>query len=82
MNFAPFFWNERDGEQISTQVKKLSSSDRKNIDIIVTILNSTIFYMWFIELSDCRHLNLREINNFPVSLENINSILISNLERI
>ncbi len=36
---------------------------------MVAALNSSLFYWWFIILSDCRHLNLREIENFPIGLE-------------
>ncbi len=69
MNFIPYFWNERDGEQISTQVKKLFLKDKQDVSVVVAILNSSLFYWWFIILSDCRHLNLREIENFPIGLE-------------
>ena len=31
-------------------------------------MNSSLFYWWFLLLSDCRHLNLREIKNFPLGL--------------
>ncbi len=71
MNFAPYFWNERNGEQISTQVKSLYFND--NIDSLVAtaILNSSIYYWWFITLSDCRHLNMREIDYFPIGMDKI-----------
>lgn len=69
MDFAPYFWNERDGEQISTQVKPLHLADRLDAAVVASILNSSLFYWWFIALSDCRHLNLREIRTFPVGLE-------------
>lgn len=42
------------------------------LPIIVGLLNSSLFYWWFVALSDCRHLNLREIVNFPVDLNEIN----------
>ncbi len=69
MDFAPYFWNERDGEQISTQVKELHLLTKIDASVVVAILNSSLFYWWFIILSDCRHLNLREIENYPVGLE-------------
>ena len=68
-DFAPFFWNERDGEKISTQVKALHPSAKEDASVIVAVLNSSLFYWWFLLLSDCRHLNLREIGNFPLGLE-------------
>ena len=69
MDFAPYFWNERSGQQISTQVKTLNIATREDSLVVVAVLNSSLFYWWFLILSDCRHLNLREIENFPLGLE-------------
>ena len=69
MNFAPYFWNERDGEQTSTQVKDLSFATEEDASAVAAALNSSLFYWWFLLLSDCRHLNLREIESFPLGLE-------------
>ena len=71
MDFAPYFWNERDGEQISTQVKTLSLVTEGDANAVVAALNSSLFYWWFLLLSDCRHLNLREIESFPLGLGQI-----------
>ena len=68
-DFAPYFWNERDGEQLSTQVKLLNLKTKTDAQVVVAALNSSAFYWWFLLLSDCRHLNLREIENFPIGLE-------------
>jgi hypothetical protein len=69
MTFVPYFWNERDGEQISTQVKPLYLTTKLEASVVAAILNSSLFYWWFILLSDCRHLNLREIEALPLGLE-------------
>ncbi len=66
MNFKPYFWNERDGEQLSTQVKSIYMENYENSNIVTALLNSSLFFWWFIILSDCRHLNNREIENFPL----------------
>ncbi len=68
---APYFWNERDGEKLSTQVKELFASQMDNAKVVAAILNSSIYYWWFVLLSDCRHLNMREIERFPVGLSEI-----------
>ena len=68
MDFTPYFWNERDGKQVSTQVKTLKAKRRADGPVMVAALNSSVFYWWFLLLSDCRHLNLREIENFPIGL--------------
>jgi hypothetical protein len=82
MNFAPYFWNERDGEQISTQVKSLFLLSQYDASVVVATLNSSLFYWWFIILSDCRHLNLREIENFPISLDNMSKDIKEQLKEL
>jgi hypothetical protein len=69
MDFVPYFWNERDGEQMSSQVKPLCFNTPEDSAAAVAALNSTIFYWWFIVHSDCRHLNMREIETFPLGLD-------------
>lgn len=69
MTFAPYFWNERDGEQLSTQVKPLFFSNKSEAAVAAAILNSSLYYWWFVVLSDSRHLNMREIERFPFGLE-------------
>ena len=71
MDFAPYFRNDRDGVHISTQVKSLILSSKKDAPVSVAALNSSLFYWWFLVLSDCRHLNLREIENFPLGLDHM-----------
>ena len=73
MDFVPYFWNERDGEQISTQVKSLSLPTEIDASVTVAALNSSLFYWWFLILSDCRHLNMREIENFPLGLDRMDA---------
>ncbi len=82
MTFVPYFWNERDGEQISTQVKALNLSNTTDASTIASLLNSTLFYWWFISLSDCRHLNLREIINFPIGFDLISGYLKNKLAEL
>ena len=69
MDFVPYFWNERDGEQISTQVKSLALATKEDAAAVLAALNSSLFYWWFLILSDCRHLNLREVESFPLGLD-------------
>ncbi|TVM04036.1 MAG: hypothetical protein CV087_02260 [Candidatus Brocadia sp. WS118] len=69
MDFAPYFWNERDGEQISGHVKSFNIKAKIDAFVTVAILNSSLFYWWFILLSNCRDLTNREIENFPIGLD-------------
>ena len=82
MDFAPYFWNERDGEQISTQVKALRVTDADDAAAVVASLNSSLFYWWFLLLSDCRHLNLREIESFPLGLTRMKKAMKQRLARL
>jgi hypothetical protein len=75
MDFIPYFWNERDGEQISTQVKIITLQTKLDASVVVAVLNSSLFYWWFILLSDCRHLNIREIERFPLGLDRMEAPL-------
>ena len=70
-NFIPYFWNEKDGEKISTQVKSLTLTTKLDATAVVAALNSSLFYWWFLILSDCRHLNMREIESFPIGLDQV-----------
>lgn len=78
-SFIPYFWNEKDGEKLSVSVKAYPLLSEEDAKACTCILNSSVFYWWFILLSDCRHLNLREIDNFPLSLETIDPALKSKL---
>lgn len=72
-NFIPYFWNEIDGEKLSVSIKSYRFSSTRISEIACCVLNSSIFYLWFIELSDCRHLNAREVDNFPIGFERISN---------
>ena len=75
MTFAPYFWNERDGEQLSTQVKTITLADTIAAEVVTAVINSSLFYWWFIVLSDSRHLNMREIEHFPLGLSQMHACL-------
>ena len=75
MDFVPYFWNERDGEKISTQLKPLHLATDLDAAAVCAALNSSLFYWWYIVLSDCRHVNLREIRNFPIGLAQMDASL-------
>ena len=71
-DFAPYFWNERDGEKVSSHVKAITLN-KADVGATIAILNSSLFYWWFICWSDCRDLNRREIDQFPMGLDVLNA---------
>ena len=74
-NFVPYFWNEKDGEKISSHVKILTLSTEMEALTVISVLNSSLFYWWFLTLSDCRDLNLRTISHFPLGLNEMSGNL-------
>lgn len=71
MDFTPYFFNERDGEKLSSHLKTLKLYDKRDAELTVAILNSSLFYYWFITYSNCRDLSLREIIRFPIDLNSV-----------
>ena len=74
-DFVPYFWNERDGEQISTHVKPLYLTTKLDAGVVVATLNSSLFYWWYVVLSNCRDLGLREIRNFPIGVDRMDEAI-------
>ena len=81
-DFVPYFWNERDGKKQSQQIKDLRFSKKEHALAFCCLLNSSLFYWWFIISSDCRHLNMREIDNFSFNPENLNQTQLIQLSEI
>lgn len=69
-NFLPYFRNSN-GDTISSSVKRLNFRTKEDRDVCSAVLNSSLFYMWYVALSDCRHLNTREIEGFPLGLNHM-----------
>jgi len=64
MTFTPYFWNERGGEQLSSHLKLLHCQSETDAKVLAAVINSSLFYWWFIILSNCRDFSMREIENF------------------
>ena len=63
-SFIPYFCSERDGEGITTQLKNIPFDNSSKVKIASCIINSSLFFIWWICNSDCYHLNKPEIANF------------------
>jgi hypothetical protein len=69
MDFIPYFWNEREGVQISSHLKSLKLPSKTESAVTVAALNSSLFFWWFLTLSNCRDLVSRELENFPIGID-------------
>lgn len=68
LTFVPHFANDRDGPRRSLQLCELHAPTPIDARALAAVLNSNLFAWWWQVLSDNRHLNLREIARFPLSL--------------
>ena len=81
--FVPYFTSQRIGESLSTQLKPLFFKSDEQMKVGSSILNSSLFFIWWIANSDCYHLNQKEIRNFCFDYNNDNIIKrIAKLEQI
>jgi hypothetical protein len=61
----------------SNHYHRISSTSYQNASVICTILNSSIFYLYFKSVSNCRDLGEYELYSFPIS--NLSSIHLQQL---
>ena len=71
-DFIPFFKNSQGETVISSHVKPIFVRESRDTRLILSVLNSSLFYWYNLLCSNCRDLTLREISNFPISIDNIN----------
>lgn len=71
--FAPFFHSERVDATVSSQLKTIVMYGAQQRLCVTALMNSSLFYWWFVIQSDCRHLNAREIETFPCDIDDIDS---------
>ena len=77
-NNPPYFYNDKDGESISSHIKTINVPKEKE-SLYSAIYNSTLFYIWFILVSNCRDLTSRDIKAYPDTEGYIDSKLIFRL---
>ena len=70
-NFIPYFWNEQDGKRIPSHTVSLKFGIADNAAIVCALLNSSLFYWWFVISSSCRNISKREVDKFPLDLQEI-----------
>ena len=64
------------------RLKALILDKKLNAAATVSALNSSLFYWWFLIMSDCRHLNLREIEYFPLGLDRMSKDMKARLAKL
>ncbi len=70
LDFISYFWSEREGTKISSHLVEMNIVPEHK-KIVAAVLNSSLFYWFFVIYSNGRDLVNREIENFPLSIEEI-----------
>ena len=74
LDVAPIIYNEDGSIRETSELKKICfDTDSERYAAIASYL-STLFFWFFISLSDCRNLNKREVDNFPLALKDYQNI--------
>jgi hypothetical protein len=69
--FIPSFRSDRDGVKVSSQIRQMNFEHERLRDAAVCIINSTLFFWFWLIYSDCYHLTDREIGGFPINLNEL-----------
>ena len=68
--FIPYFCSERDGEIVSRHLKRLFFNTEIEKECGCAVINSTLFFLWWITHSSCYNVNSPEIFSFKLGLNN------------
>lgn len=76
--------NNKTSLEHSQQIKTIYCESKNTQTILTGLLNSTLFYWWWIKLSDCRHLINSTITQFPIDLGLLtrDALIMKNLSKI
>lgn len=76
--FQPIFI--LNGERgISSRENYLYFRTQEIRDVVVAILSSSLFYWYFILTTNCRDLNPSDLNQFPISIADMNTSIITDI---
>lgn len=80
-NFIPIFSNKKTGITRSTKYKSLYFKHELDRNIVIAIINSSLFYWFWIVMSACRDFTKKDITKFPYN-ENLGKINLQNLNSL
>ena len=71
LDFEPLVLDGKGKRRPPSEFKELPFDSNEQAQAVLCCLNSNLFYWFLTAFSDCRHLNKREIDNFPIDLERL-----------
>jgi hypothetical protein len=72
-DFVPEVYDRNGERRFPSESKQLACYNENHTELIVPLLNSSLFFLFFIQNSDARHINKREIDSFPINLQTLKS---------
>lgn len=76
---APIIYGVGNVIQQPSELKHLILANKLDRDVVLALLNSNLFFWFYIAFSDCRNVNNREIKSFPINLDAMDIPLKRNL---
>ena len=70
-DFVPYFKNDRDGKKKSEDYKVFAFADKDTSLVASAVLNSNLFYLYYLAYSDAYHCGRELILNFPCDLDRL-----------
>jgi hypothetical protein len=81
-DFVPYFSNEIDGVKKSEDYKPFQFQSSSTAQVVLAVLNSSTFFLYFILLGDCFHCGKEYVHTFPVSLGEMSPVISARLRKL
>ncbi len=81
-DFVPLIKDSSGRKLAPTELKEIYLRDAAQSEVVIALLNSSLFFWFFCTFSDVRNVNKREINAFPCSLDKMKPEIISELRKL
>jgi hypothetical protein len=80
-DFIPYY-SENGIKKQSSHLKTICFANKNYSYIVICVCNSSLFYWYNWQYSNCRDLSIKDIVQFPITLDGIDSELINNLSSL
>lgn len=71
LNQPPKIIDEKGNPRITSELKELRFREEIDRNCALAVCCSTLFFWYFLALSDCRNVNKREVHGFPIDLSSL-----------
>jgi len=73
LDCAPKIYEEDGNLRVTSELKTLKFSNQEDKHIGLSSFLSNLFFWYYIDYSDCRNVNKREVYSFPLNISDINN---------